>query len=549
MINSLYQANLNRRHFQKKVIILNIKNIKPNSFKKLILNISFILLEVPLLFSSFGCQPATQVTTTLPSKNAADSTWNSFKIKYGKSYSGSADENARYEIFLDTLSKIEKLNADNEKLNGHRPFAVNQFSDMDSNEFYKTYLTAQSVNSRKFVAHSALLSPNVAPLPPSLDWSLKGATTPIKNQGNCGSCWAFAAAEALETSLFLSTGILPAPLSTQQMVNCSTSAPNAGCGGGNAEVALEYIQNNGLVAESSYPYTSGGGNAGNCSYDKSKVVAGLNNYNTWSGNDSDGTLQQMIATSGPVTVAVNASPWQYYNPGQNNGVLSVCPRGYNHYVQLVGWNTEADGSKYWIVRNQWGSRWGLNGFIHIKMGNNLCGIAQDVSYVNAPIVVNPQPQPTVAPTHIPTPTPTGTTNTKSQIVAENSQKCLDVLNSGTLPGAPILQSNCQGGKSQNFLFYKNMDGSYTVQNENSGLCLDLTSASQMNGARLQQWTCNDTAAQRFSINSQNDGSKQIVVQKSGKCVDVTDQSTTNGALLQQWDCWGGANQSFFLPGL
>jgi len=206
----------------------------------------------------------------------------------------------------------------------------------------------------------------------------------VKDQQQCGSCWAFSATEEIESAWFLSKKTLPV-LSPQQIVSCDTT--DAGCNGGDTITAYQYVQSaGGLESDSAYPYTSGGGDSGTCKFDKSKVVATVGGFTYATPPCTDSCTHQNETTlansllDAPVSICVYAESWQNYN----SGILKTnCPRSYSdldHCVQLVGFNF-AGTTPYWIVRNSWNTDWGVAGYIYIESGTNLCGIADEATIV------------------------------------------------------------------------------------------------------------------------------------------------------------------------
>lgn len=214
-------------------------------------------------------------------------------------------------------------------------------------------------------------------LPRSVDWRTKGVVTPVKNQKNCGSCWAFASTEVIESHVAIETGTL-LELSPQQLVDC---APNfqhcgggGGCSGATVEVAFGYvIKDGGMVAEDTLEYTAADGN---CTVDdennaslrrkkKDNKVATITDYVTLPTNDYKITMNA-IAKMGPVAVAVDASGWYMYESGV---FVESEYHGWDtdHAVVLVGYGTdEESGLDYWLVRNSWGPNWGEDGYIRMK---------------------------------------------------------------------------------------------------------------------------------------------------------------------------------------
>jgi len=253
--------------------------------------------------------------------------------------------------------------------------AMNEFSDLTSAEFNKLY------NGLKLKApltlSNAPLELNAVGLPASVDWRTQGVVTGIKNQGQCGSCWSFSTTGSLEGAHAIHTGSLVS-LSEQNLVDCSQAYGNQGCDGGLMDDAFQYIiANHGIDTEASYPYTA---EDGTCQYNAANCGSTLQAY-TDVQSGSEAALQTAVATVGPVSVAIDASQPSfqmysggvYYEPACSSTQL-------DHGVLAVGYSSTG-GSDYWIVKNSWGTGWGLNGYIWMARNqNNNCGIATMASF-------------------------------------------------------------------------------------------------------------------------------------------------------------------------
>jgi len=306
-----------------------------------------------------------------------------FKADHSKSYESAELEAYRYGVFVENLAKIDQWNEEN----GEVAFGINKFTDMTVPEFTRTHhgyipKTGQAAIDRtKLPVYRNVRAPqNVT----HVDWREKNAVSAVKDQGSCGSCWAFSATEGLESAWFLAgKGSLPV-LSEQQTVDCDTV--DAGCNGGDLPSAFDYMKKaGGVEAETSYPYTA---KDGTCKFTASKVVAKLANYTYATpacfdscNSQDETTLLNNLAVVGPSSICVNAADnWMTYTSGI---IKASCTHSYsvlNHCVQLVGYNEDSTG-KYWIVRNSWGTSWGVKGYIYIQFGSNLCGIADEATFV------------------------------------------------------------------------------------------------------------------------------------------------------------------------
>jgi len=270
----------------------------------------------------------------------------------------------RYRIFRGNLDFINH----HAKCNKSFTVAMNKFGDLTKEEFARIFLGTKFTATGKTVVRS---SP-VKALPPSWNWNNKGAVTPIKNQQQCGSCWAFSTTGSTEGCHFLRNKKLVS-LSEQNLVDCSDNEGNQGCDGGLMTQAMQYIiDNKGIDTEASYPYTA---QDGTCVFKRTHVGATLTGYtNVNQGDEND--LQQKVYL-GPTSVAIDAShsSFQFYSSGVYNEP-DCSTSQLDHGVLAVGWGHDATGGDYWVVKNSWGTDWGLNGFIWMSRNdNNQCGIA------------------------------------------------------------------------------------------------------------------------------------------------------------------------------
>jgi len=294
-----------------------------------------------------------------------------FQKKYSKSYDAS-EKPLRFQIFQENLEHAEKL----QKANPGAKFGVNEFSDLSPQEFAKYYrMTGVNFTRDYKVPPMKTVFPpsKVEVNPTNWDWSKQGVCTPIYNQGQCGSCWAFSATETIESYYKIQGGSLT-QLSMEQIVDCDTT--DHGCEGGMPTNAYAYVQSaGGIDSYSSYPYTAEGGQSGSCQFNAANVVT---NVASQSGVSGEQGLYQQASTAGPVSVCVDASSWQSYQ----GGVLKSCGNSVDHCVQLVGYANYGKSGSYWIVRNSWGSTWGESGFIWILIGKDLCSIGDYATIVS-----------------------------------------------------------------------------------------------------------------------------------------------------------------------
>jgi len=296
-----------------------------------------------------------------------------FQKKYNRAY-GPSEIAERFQIFQQNLARYEELS----KKNPMARFGVNKFSDLSPAEFSKYYLMKKNF-TRDYKAAPVktdftMKATGYAPNPTNWDWFTQGVCTPIYNQGQCGSCWAFSATETIESYHAILSGNLQG-LSMEQIVDCDTAGEDQGCEGGFPTGAYQYVESaGGIDSYSSYPYTAGEGQAGQCQFNQANVVTNVASYNTISGETG---LYQQASTAGPVSVCVDASSWS----GYSGGILSSCGTDVDHCVQLTGYSGYNNDGSYWIVRNSWGTDWGENGFIWIAIGQDLCAIGDYATIV------------------------------------------------------------------------------------------------------------------------------------------------------------------------
>ncbi|XP_072392903.1 cathepsin L-like proteinase [Diabrotica undecimpunctata] len=287
--------------------------------------------------------------------------WTSFKATHNKSYSVVEDK-LRFAVFHENLLKIEEHNAKYE--NGEETYylAVNQFADWSSAEF-KALLNSQMINRPELsFIETFEADPNLKA--DSVDWRNK-ADLGVKNQGSCGSCWAFSATGALEGQLAIHKN-QHVQLSEQELVDCDTT--NSGCKGGLMTNAFAYVRSHGLASEKQYAYTA---KDGSCKKVQNKQVSSISGYVNVAKTES--ALASALASVGPISIAVDADTWQLYGGGIFNN--QNCGTTLNHGVLAVGYTKDV-----FIVKNSWGTSWGEHGYIRISRGHNLCGLNQMNSY-------------------------------------------------------------------------------------------------------------------------------------------------------------------------
>jgi len=295
--------------------------------------------------------------------------------KYNKSYSA-AEFPLRFRNFQGTLARVAAAN-DRSKLIHGATYGITKFADMTVEEFKNTVLMKNPVNTTRVPGVETLV-PKIAQdqLPTSFDWRPLGAVTAVKDQEQCGSCWAFSATENIESvSILAGHGTnVSTSLAPQQIVDCDKV--DQGCNGGNTNTAFEYVISAGGLEDSThYPYT---GQDGPCQFQAQYIDDKISSWKYATEHDSETTLQQNLVSWSPLSICVDASKWQDYQSGvmtrEECGLFNIL----DHCVQLVGYETQAP-KPYWIVRNSWNTNWGIQGYIWLAMGDDVCGLAHDAT--------------------------------------------------------------------------------------------------------------------------------------------------------------------------
>lgn len=268
---------------------------------------------------------------------------------------------SRQAIFEANLATIREHNS-----NPSKSFfmTVNEFADWTNEEFRANRMGARpELDAAMFVGEFEAGS--LEALPDSVDWrSTPGVVTPVKNQGGCGSCWAFSTVQTLESHLAIATNQSAPILSPQQLVSCAPNPDHCGgsggCDGSIQTLGFNYTETAGIALEKDYPYR---GVTGECQKSKIKAVAKNSGYIKLKVNDY-ASLVSAVATKGPIAISLAAGSfgWQLYG----GGVLTKCDCDQDHAVQLVGYGTDNKKGDYWLVRNSWGAGWGEKGYIRIK---------------------------------------------------------------------------------------------------------------------------------------------------------------------------------------
>jgi cathepsin F len=273
-----------------------------------------------------------------------------FIHEHGKQYASKQEYDHRYSVFVSNLATAQQLTAAN---GGSAQFGVTQFMDLTPAEFRQNYLNAAVGNKTAWaemapatktsfptIDHSAIGIPQVDPT--NFNWADHGVVTPVYNQAQCGSCWAFSATETIE-SYYAIAGHGLHSLSMEQVVECDTTS--YGCNGGWTIHAYQYVEKaGGIDAYSEYPYTSGDGITGACRSNLKTREAKVTGYRQLNGETG---IHSQASTAGPVSVCVDAASWQFYK----GGVLTSCGQQIDHCVQVTGYANYGRSGSHWIVRN------------------------------------------------------------------------------------------------------------------------------------------------------------------------------------------------------
>ncbi|XP_049878298.1 cathepsin O-like [Pectinophora gossypiella] len=327
--------------------------------------------------------------------------------KFNKSYKNKTDEyETRFQHFMASMEEIERLNAESRGPDDHRArYGLTKLSDMSKAEYREIHLSDEKVTKhpshygktwkdrRKNHTDDHKREPgdqitnNVyviigrqkrAALPMQVDWRTKGAVGPVRDQGMCGACWAFSTVGAMESMAAINTGKMTT-LSVQEVIDCA-GLGNNGCAGGDICVLLDWlaITDTAVETDSQYPLRL---LDGACRLPANATGVRLSSFTCDDLVANEGRILQMLATHGPVAVAVNALTWQNYLGGVVQYHCSGAKADLNHAVQLVGYDLTKD-IPYYIAKNSWGTEFGINGYLHLAIGSNICGLANEVASVD-----------------------------------------------------------------------------------------------------------------------------------------------------------------------
>jgi len=316
---------------------------------------------------------ALSITTKPLQNNQDEPIFQSWMAEHKRAYPTQDEYNRRLGIFSDNIQRIHKLNRDSQTYGG-ATFNLTKFSDYTPEEFKVLFLNALLINETPDEEKELIDLPGGV-VGDTFDWKGQGKVTAVKNQAQCGSCWAFSATENIESVWMIAKGITSAqmkPLAPQQIVDCDKS--DGGCNGGWPATAYKYVVSaGGLEPESAYPYKA---KNQQCSFNKASVYTTISGYKYVTRNKDESQMKTAVATVAPISICVDAQPWQSYS----KGILTArqCGTSLDHCVQITGYDTTSS-TPFWTVRNSWGTNWGESGYIRLEYGKNTCGLSQEAT--------------------------------------------------------------------------------------------------------------------------------------------------------------------------
>jgi len=293
-----------------------------------------------------------------------------YNLFFGKTHSSKVEHDLRYFNFLENVKQIEEYNKA-KPLGPDAWFGLTQFSDMTNSEF-RHKMNGLKLNNP---VNRTTFDINVSNPTRDINWVAQGKTTSIKNQGNCGSCWTFSAAETVESANLMANNREGAQHgSEQEIVDCCHADGSAGCSGGDPRAAIQWVgQVGGLELNACYPYEA---HNGACRSNRCKRAYTVRQVIPIGQNEN--SVYNALSSYGPLSIGVDAASWQNYGGGIVRG---GCGNQMDHAVQLVGYSPASGG--YWVVRNSWGPGWGERGYIYLAFGHNVCGMANYVTAAKA----------------------------------------------------------------------------------------------------------------------------------------------------------------------
>ncbi|XP_062122333.1 LOW QUALITY PROTEIN: putative cysteine proteinase CG12163 [Drosophila sulfurigaster albostrigata] len=305
--------------------------------------------------------------------NKVEHLFHKFQIKYNRRYANSIEHQMRLRIFRQNLRTIEELNS-NER--GSAKYGITDFADMTSTEYKQRASLWQRSENKPTGGEAAVVPAYAGDLPKEFDWRQKNAVTNVKNQGSCGSCWAFSVTGNIEGLYAVKTGDLQ-EFSEQELLDCDSK--DSACNGGLMDNAYQAIKDiGGLEYESEYPYE---GKKKSCHFNRTLShvqVAGF--VDLPKGNET--AMQEWLVSNGPISIGINANAMQFYRGGVSHPWSPLCSKkNLDHGVLIVGYGVSDYPNfhktlPYWIVKNSWGPRWGEQGYYRVYRGDNTCGVSE-----------------------------------------------------------------------------------------------------------------------------------------------------------------------------
>jgi len=305
----------------------------------------------------------------------------------------------RFENFRRYVAMVDNHPSNSPLTSGSQLSSLAVLSVEEFESSYRGCAKTESVPGVPF----RLSAEDVSSTPTSIDWRTQGAVTPVKDQGQCGSCWAFSTTGVLEGA-WAAGGHGLESLSEQHLVSCDNNDGNLGCDGGWPYKAVDFVRDSGIDSELSYPYTSASGTSGSCA-SSSGTRADIQVASHVIIDADEDQMAAWVAKNGPVSISIDAmtSIWWSYTGGI---VSSCCNHDPDHAVLVTGFGEE-NGQKYWWVKNSWGENWGEQGYIRLERGSNQCGI----TYQPVGVVISGAPTPVPPPSPLPSPVPPSPTPT------------------------------------------------------------------------------------------------------------------------------------------
>jgi len=305
---------------------------------------------------------ASAVETSPPSRDA-QALFEEFAAAVGRIYQSAEEREQRFAVFAENLGHIQKMQElDSSAMYSHTtPLADWTVEEFSARNTLQTHLFDGLAHIQDQVHNTSI--------PDSFDWREKGAVNQVKNQAQCGSCWAFSTVANIEGVNFVKTQKLVS-LSEQELVDCDKSS-DEGCKGGLPSNAFKYMisTRTGLELESKYPYTA---RDGTCSAQKANELVFISAWKQISTDEKQ--IAAALVQYGPLSIGINAGPMQFYHGGIADPWTILCnPKSLDHGVAIVGYGSESS-KPYWTIRNSWGESWGEKGYYRIVRGKGKCGL-------------------------------------------------------------------------------------------------------------------------------------------------------------------------------